>query len=317
MRTNLWTSVGFGAVIMGMVGCVPFGTESLDAASVPPTAPPQRLSAPQQSELSAELERYYARIETELVGQGLLRQAGGGPDTPFGPNDLAENFVQVALFDEYSQTAGELVANQTASRLRRWEGPIRMRVIHGPSVPARQRAIDVENIESYGARLSDLTSVPISLENANPNFFVLILNEDERRDFGPRLERLVPGIAPQAVRTITTMPRSIFCLVFAFSEADGPASYTAAIAVIRAEHPELLRLSCIHEELAQAMGLANDSPGARPSIFNDDEEFALLTRHDELLLRILYDPRLETGMTEPQARPIATTIADEFFAVEG
>ena len=32
------------------------------------------------------------------------------------------------------------------------------------------------------------------------------------------------------------------------------------------------------------MGLANDSPEARPSIFNDDEEYALLTGHDEMLL---------------------------------
>jgi hypothetical protein len=38
------------------------------------------------------------------------------------------------------------------------------------------------------------------------------------------------------------------------------------------------------------MGLANDSRQARPSIFNDDQEFALLTGHDELLLTILYDP---------------------------
>ena len=44
------------------------------------------------------------------------------------------------------------------------------------------------------------------------------------------------------------------------------------------------------------MGLANDSPDARPSVFNDDEEFAFLTRHDELLLKMLYDPRLRPGM---------------------
>ena len=85
------------------------------------------------------------------------------------------------------------------------------------------------------------------------------------------------------------------------------------MAVIRAELPPLLRTSCIHEELAQGMGLANDSPGARPSIFNDDEEFALLTRHDELLLRILYDPRLRPGMSEAEAAPIVRRIATELL----
>ena len=62
--------------------------------------------------------------------------------------------------------------------------------------------------------------------------------------------------------------------------------------LIRAEHPPFTRLSCVHEEMAQAMGLPNDSPEARPSLFNDDLEFALLTEHDAILLRMLYDPRL-------------------------
>jgi hypothetical protein len=86
-----------------------------------------------------------------------------------------------------------------------------------------------------------------------------------------------------------------------------------AVAVIRAEHPDLMRLSCIHEELAQGLGLANDSPRARPSVFNDDEEFALLTRMDEILLKILYDRRLRPGMTESEARPIVEVIAAEIM----
>ena len=61
------------------------------------------------------------------------------------------------------------------------------------------------------------------------------------------------------------------------------------------------------------MGLVNDSPTARPSIFNDDEEFALLTRQDEMMLRMLYDPRLRPGMTEAEARPIVEAIAQEYL----
>ncbi|MEZ5685909.1 MAG: DUF2927 domain-containing protein, partial [Paracoccaceae bacterium] len=44
--------------------------------------------------------------------------------------------------------------------------------------------------------------------------------------------------------------------------------------------------------------------------------FALLTRHDELLLRMLYDPRLTPGMTEAEARPIVQTIAAELMGGE-
>ena len=104
------------------------------------------------------------------------------------------------------------------------------------------------------------------------------------------------------------MPLSTYCLVYAMSEGSS-GRYSRAFAVIRAEHPELLRLSCMHEEIAQAMGLANDSPRARPSIFNDDEEFALLTVQDELMLRMLYNPALRPGMTEAEARPIVESLA--------
>ena len=61
--------------------------------------------------------------------------------------------------------------------------------------------------------------------------------------------------------------------------------------------------------LAQGLGLPNDSPRARPSIFNDDEEFALLTRMDEDMLRILYNPALRPGMSEAEARPIIYDLA--------
>jgi hypothetical protein len=77
-----------------------------------------------------------------------------------------------------------------------------------------------------------------------------------------------------------------------------------------------MRDLCINEELAQSLGLINDSPKARPSIFNDNEEFALLTRQDELMLRILYDRRLRPGMTLQEAAPIVARIANELMGGE-
>jgi hypothetical protein len=65
--------------------------------------------------------------------------------------------------------------------------------------------------------------------------------------------------------------------------------------------------------VAQGLGLPNDSPTARPTIFNDDEEFALLTRHDELLLRILYDRRLQPGLEPAEARAPVRRIAEELL----
>lgn len=260
------------------------------------------------------MARHFARVQNEMVSRGLMRTDNGLSDAPFSQRQLVENFVQIALFDEYVAQNGTMVARPTESKLRRWEQPIRMNVIYGDTVTEEQRRKDSYNISTYTDRLSRLSGLPITQtkSGANANFNVLILNEDERRAFGPTLRELVPGIDNTAIRTITDIPRSTFCLVFAFSRGSEPR-YSHAIAVIRAEHPDRMRLSCIHEELAQGLGLANDSPAARPSVFNDDEEFALLTYHDELLVRMLYDRRLTAGMNADEARPILRDIASDLM----
>lgn len=277
-----------------------------------PALPPDPPPGPEVSAASLEVRTHYAKVEAGLKARGLMRTDAGATDAPFTARQLAENFIRIALYDEYVAGPGGLLARETPSRLRRWDVPVRVAVEFGAAVPAEARRRDRAAIAGYVGRLGRAARHPMRLVPSDGNFHVLILTEDERRAIGPRLLDLVPGIGAGAIRTIETMPMATFCLVYAFSEGDAP-DYARAVAVIRAEHPEALRLSCIHEELAQGLGLANDSPAARPSIFNDDEEFALLTRHDELLLRILYDPRLTPGMTEAEARPIVETIAAELL----
>ena len=121
----------------------------------------------------------------------------------------------------------------------------------------------------------------------------------------------INGITPGSLRALRDLRRETYCAVAAYATGADANTYTAAVAVIRSENPDLLRLSCIHEELAQGLGLANDSPAARPSIFNDDDEFALLTTHDELLLKMLYDKRLKVGLSAAEAAPVTRIIARE------
>ena len=170
---------------------------------------------------------------------------------------------------------------------------------------------DMEMIRDVSRQLERASQHPVNLTSPErANYHLLVLNEDDRRGIEPTLRKLIPGIDDNMIRFLTGLSRSTYCLVLAFSTGDNPV-YNQALALVRSEHPDLLRQSCYHEELAQGMGLANDSPRARPSVFNDDEEFALLTSHDELLLRILYDPRLRPGMTPEQARPVVVEIVEE------
>jgi hypothetical protein len=279
-----------------------------------PAAPAVPAPPPQPSARSESLARYYARLQADLQTQGLLRKDGGGPDTPYDADDLARNFETIAFYDEYDRDAGlERSGSGTAGLLRRWNGPVRIAAEFGASVAPDQREIDRAELTAYAERLARTTGHSITTARTGANFHVLFMGEDDKDQMQRTLRRIAPSIGDDTVRIFAELPRSIHCLVVAFAGGSNPQNYTRAIALIRAEHPDLIRRSCIHEEVAQGLGLANDSPRVRPSIFNDDEEFALLTSHDEMLLRILYDPRLKLGMSADEARPVVRIIARELM----
>ncbi len=304
---------------MLMAGVVSLG---LSACTVPGRGPEERPAPPAPvsavpvppTEKSAAAMMYFAQVQQTLLAQGMLR-TDSGREVPYTDRMLTETFMRVALFNEYRRGAAGLVREETESRLRRWEAPVRIGLRFGDSVPTERQATDRARIASFVARLAQVTGHPMAVTDAEPNFLIHIVSEDEREALGPRLRAAIPNLGPGEVSAITNMPKTTYCVVYALSEGSSGA-YTRAFAVIRSEHPDLLRLSCIHEEITQALGLPNDSPRARPSIFNDDEEFALLTDHDELLLRILYSRELRPGMSADEARPIVESLARRLLGGE-
>jgi hypothetical protein len=283
---------------------------AISLAACAPTAvapPPQRPQITQSAE-SLALSAYYAAVQQSLLAQGLLRTDGGGADTPLSATMLANSFLRIAFYEEHG--AGGRGA--TPIRLTRWTGPLRIALHFGATVPRAGQAADQARVASYAARLAKLTGLSITLSKTNPNMTVAITNTDERRALGPMIKSALPQITAAQVAGVTALDRSTYCLVWTQS-GTGQGIYERAFVYIPAEHPDLMRLACMHEEIAQALGLPNDVGSARPSIFNDDEEFALLTRQDEMFLRILYDPSLRNGMTEAEARPIVEILARQFL----
>jgi len=282
----------------------------------PPVAVPAPVTEPPpQTAASATMRAYYGQVQATLLSQGLLRTDMGGPDTPFTDRNLADNFLKIALYEEYAHGQVSTVRSQSAIRLLRWNQPVRIALVFGASVPPDKRATDTLRVASYLARLQRVTGHQIALNDVNPNFWVHIASIDERGALGPVLAGELSELTPGQIMSATNMDRDTYCQVLTQSNPLTSA-YVAAVAVIPSEHPDLLRLSCIHEELAQALGLPNDSNAARPSIFNDDEEFALLTKQDELMLRILYDPAIRNGMTEAEARPVVEMLATRLMGGE-
>lgn len=280
--------------------------------------PPERPGhlAPPPSAASQQLAVYYAGLERDLLTRGLLRTDGGGPESAYDAEDLARNFEAIAFYQEYG-SAGISAAPGTSGALTRWDSPVRLQAVFGPSVSESARRTDTAVLEGFAARLARLTGHPVSTTSTRrSNFTVIFAGLDDAVFVGKQVRAAIPQISSADLQLFMNPPRSYYCMVLAAADPDNPVTYNRAVALIRAEHPTLVRESCVHEEIAQGLGLSNDSPRARPSIFNDDDEFALLTSHDEKLLTMLYDPRLTPGMSADQARPLIRIIARELLGQE-
>jgi hypothetical protein len=297
-----------------LAGCALPDSGEVTAAAPPMPGPADGLLTSSAAPASAALVDYYARVQEGLLSEGMLRTESAPKDAPFSARDLTRDFLKVALYEEYSDLGGRLIARPAASKLHRWTKPVTISLEFGHDLSTDQRLKDGATVSALLGRIRKDTGLSITqVSPGHGNFRVFVVNETERRAMGPRIKALMPDISPTALNTIINLPRSTYCLVFAATDPRRPGSYAEAIAVIRSEHPDLMRTSCYHEEITQGFGLANDYPLARPSLFNDDEEFALLTTHDELLLKMLYDKRLTPGMTEAQARPVVEQIAQELL----
>lgn len=281
-------------------------------AAAPP--PRERPAAPAPDPLT----QFYAEMEAGLTASGRMRRDTAPADAPFGVPELVRNFEMIALHDEYVEIGGRFVRRTTPATLRRWERPVRVGVLTGSSIPPAQAATDRSRVAAFTARLARLTGLDMTMSDADDvNFLVLFLNREEQEAFADQAAMRLPGFEPSVIRSIRATPIDIFCTAYAFATPENPDSYAAVLVLIKAEHPDLTRRSCIHEEMAQAMGLPNDYDGARPSIFNDSLEFAFLTEHDAVLLRMLYDPRLRTGMSAAEARPLLPAIAADAMRAHG
>ncbi|MGF1553134.1 MAG: DUF2927 domain-containing protein [Paracoccaceae bacterium] len=254
----------------------------------------------------------WAGYERAALRLGKMRLERRPADLPVSRQALADNFRRIAFGIETDVLAHDDPMASTGGVLRRWRRPVRWAVTSfGPEAGAHRAAV-----EAMTRRLATATGHAIApaVEDAGEaaNLAVMFLRPE---DYAPIAARLAarPGggwLAHQLDRfgRAGHTPCVGIFLHARDASAGEPDEILYALALIRAGLPERLARACVEEELAQAMGLPNDDADVRPSVFNDDQEFALLTAHDEALLAILYDARLRPGMSEAEAMALVPAI---------
>ena len=225
----------------------------------------------------------------------LVLQGCAAPPTSrsLTDDDYVANFRTIAFYREFDVHKREQV-------LTRWEGPLRVALVGDTN----------ERIAEYARLhlddLAALTGLDVGLsERADANIVVIFspapferaldTYRDDYRSFFSS-DRTMEAVTAQ-------MKNEATCYARVVTDASGDV-ITGAMALIPTDEGRFVVRACIIEELTQAMGLFNDSDEIRPSIFNDTSPNMVLSEHDRILLRVLYDPRLRPGMTCAQAEPI-------------
>ena len=251
-------------------------------------------------------EEYRRSTEANIVFGGM-RTERAPADAPYDRTDLVRNFEKV-LFEHEAQLL-EYRPSYASDELTitKWERDLLYAVKGDAATSADDRAVEeVAAMLSESTRLNIRPATNAEIADGEANLVVYIHSPRRRKALLQELDLLEKTENSNALLRKWLTEFEVPCMAQVYTEDDGSAAFAAVF--LKGELVDPLRRSCFEEELAQVMGTGNDHDDVRPSLFNDRNEFALLTDHDQDLIRILYDPRLKSGMTRSEAMPIVREI---------
>lgn len=211
--------------------------------------------------------------------------ARAGPES-FTAEELIDGFTNTVFGLEYRAWSWQPYL------VKKYVKPVRFR-IHNLASRNRVPAIEAflaelpRKIPTLDARLAEAGT------EANFNIYVVdradYLNVVRREIYGDQ-EADAPGR----------------CLVRVES---GRKGITGSSAVIVSDEGEFLFRRCLVEEILQGLGPMNDDPKLTHSVFNDTSRHSRFTAFDQILLNMLYDPRVRPGMDRGELEPLLPLIA--------
>jgi len=202
---------------------------------------------------------------------------------PLPELEISERFRMVGFRDDMGQPI----------RLHKWTAPL---LVFADGASDEQRAI----VEEHVTLLGSLTGLKARMEDDEPNMVVMFATEEELQSHldewargGDRVN--LPG----------------FYRSDCFAMAGRRNGRHFAMAFIRdGQSNEKTRL-CVVQEMTQALGLIGDIDGRWDTNFASWGGADHLTDADRNLIRILYDARLQDGMSESVGMPIVRQIVAE------
>lgn len=217
-------------------------------------------------------------------GRAIARQP-----IPWTAESLADDFIDLQFQTEWGSPHKNLL---------RWPGPVDVALV-GPELAAYRDDV---------AALLDL------IGRSAPNLRLRLTDQPEAAEIAIRT-------APKAeMKEVANTALCFFAPVamdweaYKTADAKGEASWdgveeltAVTVFIPETSAPHVFRI-CFIEEIMQALGPGNDLYRLEDSGFNDDEVHVSPTAFDLLMLRVLYDPALQPGMSKTEARAAATAV---------
>ncbi|RIK98891.1 MAG: hypothetical protein DCC74_03665 [Proteobacteria bacterium] len=216
----------------------------------------------------------------------------------FTDAEIADGFFKVAFGAEY-RLAGP------SDRIRKFTTPVRV-AIDGDKSP-RRRATLQNVVATIGARIAHL-DIAIAARGEAANVTVtLVRDRDMRRTIAQRLGKeharaIRRRLDPQCLSGFRRNEQ------FAIERAE---------VILAVDTDDFTFRDCAYEEMLQALGPINDTDTVPWTMFNDAVRTGAFGVYDQLLLNILYDPRIRPGMSAAEVKALLPQVLPEVRAFVG
>lgn len=214
--------------------------------------------------------------------------------TDFTDAEITDGFLRTTIGAEF-QIAGRV------DRIRKYEAPVRIFIDGGGSNRTAQLTRIVNDI---ARRIRHLDLAVVKNRDA-ANVTVALVRE---RDFYPTLTRFFGRDRAREIR------QNLDPQCLSGFRKDDDYRILGSTVVLITDIPDFVFADCAYEELLQALGPINDTDNIPWTMFNDDVQKGYFDVYDQLLLNVLYDPRIKAGMTAREVEAVLPQILPDVRA---
>ncbi len=212
--------------------------------------------------------------------------------TRFSTAELMRGFLALAF-------GSDLRIGARPRGIRRFDHPIRVAVIGGGSVDrvaAMRRVLD-----EYAEKVPNL-QLSVAAGTAGADIEVRLIDEKNFKSalkaaFGAKVTKtFVARTDPQCMTSV---------------KSSGGGGIVRAVSFIIVDQGDDVFLDCAYHELLHAFGLSNHDQRNPWTTLNQNRTVGYLSVYDRALLTLLYDPRIQPGMTARQARAVLPRVIQD------